>query len=145
MLSDPLTLKYLDLSSHTTVSVGSVGSFATVDVSPGKSVRQASGNGITAGPATLTIAHSVSNENKPAKTDRSLVRLDLLCKDALGREMTMFAYTVFGVPRDARTYSSDLDPVASVYLAQAMAGILCGITATALDESRVTRILAGEP
>jgi hypothetical protein len=145
MLSDPLTIKGVSLSAHSTISPSGVDSFATTDVAPGRTVRQCSISAITGGPATLTISHSVSNDNKPAKTDRSLLRLDFLVKDSSGREMNAYAYAVVGIPRGAYYYNDGTQALSGVAVAQMLIGALCGVTASALDEARITRVLAGEP
>jgi len=145
MLSDPLTVKGLDLNASTTISTLTVGDFAITDVAPGKSVRKCSVAITTGGPAVLTISHSESNENKPAKTDRSLVRLDFLCKDVNGREMNAFAYAVIGIPRGAVDYQDPESPLSPRVVAEALIGALCGITASALSVTRLDKVLAGEP
>jgi len=144
MLSDPTTIKGISLAAHTTISVSTSDSYATIDVAPGKSVRKCSSSAVSGGPATLTISHSVSNDNKPAKTDRALVRIDYLVKDSEGREMNAYAYAVIGIPRGATMYNSQ-DEFESIMVVQSLIGALSGITASALDETRITRVLAGEP
>jgi len=87
----------------------------------------------------------VSNDNKPAKTDRTLIRIDGLVKDVAGREMNAYAYMVAGIPRGAYYYADPETALEAIALVQGLLGAACGITASALDETRIARVLAGEP
>jgi len=148
MLSDPLVIKVPTLSAHSALTIAESDSFARVDAGDGSARYTCPAVLISTGgsgsPATLKIAHSVSNENKPAKTDRTLARLDFLVKDAEGREMTAFVYAVVGVPRGALT-SADGDELSALIMTQVLVGVLAvSSTAATLDETKLTRILAGE-
>jgi len=150
MLTDPLNVKSLSLAAHTAITVLETQSFATVDVAPGKTVRKGL---LTVAsdplPATLIISHSVSNENKPAKTDRTLIRFDVLTKDSQGVEMTAYAYLVLGVPRGT-VNRSDGSPWAVTDFRLGVLSALLGVTgvstsAATLDETKIDRVIAGEP
>lgn len=152
MLSDPLSVKCLQLSSHSAISVWSTDSFATVDVSPGRSVRVCpamAGVNLTNLRGTLTIAHNLSNENKSlgVATDRILVRLDV---DGLRREASTgdtvkaAAYLVISAPRGV--YDADGSDFSPLVLLETLLGaVTVNPSAATLSETNITRILAGEP
>jgi len=149
MLTDPLNVKSLSLPAHTAITVLSTDSFAVTDIAPGKSVRVGALASATGTPeANLTISHSVSNENKPSKTDRTLVRIDLKYKDLNGRELLAYAYMVVGIPRGA--VDPSFQPISVATLGSTLVSALLGVvavsaTAATLDETKILRILAGEP
>jgi len=151
MLTDPLAIKTLSLVAHTAITVLETQNFAVVDISPGKSVRVGSltvANDIL--PAKLTISHSVSNENKPAKTNRTLVRFDIeTVPDSSGRMMSCYAYAVIGIPVGGVT-SDGATLISLAQYRQALVAALRGAlgvssSAATLDETKIDRVLAGEP
>jgi hypothetical protein len=99
----------------------------------------------------MRISHSESNENKPEKTKRVLVRLDatnMIASD--GTDQQAFAYAVIGMPAKA-AYSnvadatSASDPFTAVQLVQALiAALAVSNSAYTLDETRIPRLVAGE-
>lgn len=147
MLTDPLTVKHPTLSAASAITVATTESFATTDVAPGKSVRQCSSSFLTGGgnamPAILTIAHSVSNDNKPVLTDRTLIRFDNRVTNVAGAELNAYGYAVFGVPRGATDGNDAIDVVR---LVQQLVGLLAvSPSAATLSSANILRILAGEP
>lgn len=144
MLADPLTIRPLVINSAA-VSVGTTESYAVIDLSPGRSVRicSATNVGVTY-PGKLTIAHSVSNENKPVKTDRILVRFDNTCYNEAGQELNAYAYAVFGLPHGAT--DSNQDALGPMLLVQQLCGLLAvSPSANTLSSANMLRVLAGEP
>lgn len=153
MLADPLTIKSLSLSAHSAITVIETNSFATIDAGAGRSVRSCAAPTLAGvsldQPAVLTIAHSVSNENKPGKTDRHLVRLDYVFRDATGdQDLKAYAYAVVGVPRGGIFVGGEQQstPLMALALVQNLIGVLgVNSSSAALDETKVNRILTGEP
>jgi len=150
MLADPFVLKSLSIVANTAITVGQTDSFVTIDPGAGRSVRACKSYSNNAlGAAVLTIAHSVSNENKPAVTDRHLMRLDFAVNDKEGRAMNAFAFALFGVPRGIWDNANDEAADASSQ-SYAMACALIGALAVnpasaALSSTRLGAFLAGEP
>ena len=150
MLADPFVLKTLSIAANTAITVGQTDSFVTIDPGAGRSVRSCKSYANSAlGAATLTIAHSVSNENKPAVTDRHLMRLDFAVSDKEGRAMNAFAFALFGVPRGIWDVANDeaADISTQAYqMATALIGALAVNPASAaLSTTRLSAFLAGEP
>lgn len=145
MLSDPLAVKILDTSVASSITVAETVSFATIDLSPGRSVRKCAAIGNM--PAQLTIAHTVSNENKPLKTDRTLVRLDYTCiSPATLVPVTAACYMVLAVPQGASVDTSTTDPLDPVVLVRGLLGVLAvSPSAATLSQANLLRIIAGEP
>lgn len=150
MLPDPLTLKGLNFTGSQTVAgvITSASTVAVTDVSPGRTVRKGFVPNLPA-PATLTISHTVSNENKPVKTDRHLVRLDAkLSSDASNvnkGDLTASCYVVITVPHGAvDTNGAEYD---AYYMLSALIGFLTVNPSTGNLDARATlnRLLSGEP
>jgi hypothetical protein len=100
-------------------------------------------------PTTLTISHSESSENKPEKTKRVLVRIDLSGILKEGQEVTAFAYAVLGVPKSLiyppgsdTTSASPLDY--KDLLGALIAALACNNSDGKTDETRISRLIAGE-
>jgi hypothetical protein len=146
MLVDPLPVKSLSLVAHTAITVPYTDSMAVTDVAPGKSVRIGALQGLGSILGTLTIAHSVSNENKPVKTDRCLVRFDVPLYAASGQICTGSAYFVVATPRGCFDDAALASAYAPLALVQALLGVI-GVSPTAatLSDTNLLRILAGEP
>jgi hypothetical protein len=149
MLPDPLTVKTIDITQPNVVTVLSTESFAVTDVSPGRSVRIQGSSPITGGPSKLTVSHTVSNENKPAKTDRILIRLDHTFVDQSGKELTGYVYAVFGLPRGMYD-AANAQPYDRQTVGLLMGGQLMGVLGAhasnnTLGGSYLGRILNGEP
>lgn len=149
MLADPLAVKVLDTSVASAITVLSTLSFAVTDLSPGRSVRQGKNAVISANsPSHLTIAHSVSQENKPDKTDRLLVRYDQTCySPSTLVPVTASAYLVVALPIGAKTDPvSDADPVTALPLVQTLLGaLMVSPSAATISQANLIRMLAGEP
>lgn len=150
MLPDPLSVKSLDLPAHTAITIITTDSFAVTDVSPGRTVRACSALTSLGGDnpkARLTISHSVSNENKPTKTDRVLVRLDADLFDVQGNPTLVgSAYLVLATPRGAYVDSAQTDGFSTRLLFETLLGVVCVSTsASTLSETNLDRIIAGEP
>jgi len=155
MLADPLVIKSLDPNPATAVTVLETNSYAMIDAGAGRSTRVCSeptiaGHELTR-PGKLSISHSVSNENSPVKTDRHLIRFDFIVEDLSGKEIKTYAYAVFGVPRGTFKESPNVEAaeVNSSLLQRALVGALTGAllaseSAATFDESKFTRIIAGE-
>lgn len=105
MLTDPITLRGLNLSSHTAITALGSTSLARVQEQGGTSVYGPTndGNGIS---TTVRVSHSISNENKPNKTSRVLARVDLKGFARDGSLFTAFAYVVVGMPEDGNLYGN---------------------------------------
>ena len=152
MLTDPLVVKSLSLVAHTAITVAETLSFPRIDAGDGSAryvLASPEIGGITFPRATLKISHSVSNENKPAKTDRTLVRLDVDMVDADGRAMTAFAYLVTGLPQGAQNIAGDTaEPVGTAeflgILQVFLGAAAVNVGSAALDETKILRILKGE-
>jgi len=153
MLPDPLTVKSPSLGGSTALTLDATESFAITDVSPGRTVRVATmqNGGLASLPATLTISHTVSNENRPSKTDRHLIRLDVrTVADTQGsREVTASTYLVIAVPRGAyRSVGGDpFDDECILDMLNTLFGVIfTGSSAATLDGgAKFTRLMAGEP
>jgi len=151
MLPDPLTVKAPVLNGTTALTLDTTESFAIIDVSPGRTVRQANLSALASTLSLLTISHSVSNENRPSKTDRHLIRLDTRFKAGIedSREVTASAYCVVAVPRGAYTETNG-DPVDN-NVVQHLLNILFGAmftgssNATLDSGAKFFRLLGGEP
>jgi len=150
MLSDPLPIKYLDLTAQTPISSLFTANVAVVDVSPGRSVRKGNVYVPSATPGTVTIGHSVSKENRGRKTNRTLIRLDCqvfgtsLDGAGTGEAMNAYAYLVVGIPEG--TLYSQSGVFEKQALVQQFLGLICVDTAEdQLSALNLNRILAGEP
>jgi hypothetical protein len=149
MLADPLVVKSLSLTAHTAITVTETLSFPRIDAGDGSAkyvLSPATIGGLVFSRAQIRIAHSVSNENKPALTDRALIRLDVTGSDAEGRAMTGFIYTVIGMPRGFYEPGASLNPVSGyTHLLVPHLGLLAvNVAAATLDETKINRIIAGE-
>jgi hypothetical protein len=149
MLADPLVVKSLSLTAHTAITATETLSFPRIDAGDGSAkyvLAPATIGGLVMPRAQIRIAHSVSNENKPALTDRTLIRLDVNGVDVDGRAMTGFIYTVIGMPRGFLEPGTSQNPVgAYAQLLIPHLGILATSVSTAtLDETKILRIIAGE-
>jgi hypothetical protein len=144
MLADPLTIKPLDIDTATNaVTVLSNLSLATIDLSPGRTVRIGNPNLLNENKMQLTIAHSVSNDNKPTLTDRTLIRMDASLATSEAVPLNGYAYLVVGTPRGAFAGPDAYDPL---LLVGALIGLLSiSDSAATLSNVRLKRILAGEP
>lgn len=153
MLSDPLPIKPIDTAQSTAISVASTDSFATIDVSPGRTVRKSTLNGSLAGVvATLTIAHTSSNENKPKASDRHLVRIDFdglnSAVDGSGQALRASVHLVMMAPRGAYLPGGEAyDAPNQARALEVLLGVLLTSgTANTLDNrAKLLRIIAGEP
>lgn len=153
MLADPFPLKSLSIAAATAITVLETNSFVTIDAGAGKSIRKCASFQVAAlpcvTPALLTVGHSVSNENKPAVTDRHAIRLDLDLQDKDGDLLRAFGFMVIGVPQG--TYSTDGTTIITPgNVGYALASNLIGALAVnsasaALSNTRLLAILAGEP
>lgn len=152
MLADPLVVNAPTISSNTAITTYNVGSFALVDAGAGRSVRKDVGLplGTLVYPlGTLSIGHSVSNENKPTPTDRTALRLDVQGTDFDGKQLNAFVYSVFGLPRGSFHTGAQSDSMPqgtlALMLAQYMIGLL-GVSSTSsvLSPSNINRVIAGE-
>lgn len=149
MLSDPLVLKVPNLASHTTLTSVESLSLARVSEAGGKAVYGPASNADSM-LVTLTISHSESSENKPVKTKRALVRIDVQGFLADERRGSAFAYIVVGLPEgnlyarvgDIATNDSPL--TAEKILEILIAAVATSNSAFTLDETKITRITAGE-
>jgi len=153
MLADPLVIKAPDLTAATAFTLANTNNFAMIDAGAGRSTRVMSnpqlGGESMSRPATLTISHTVSNENNPVKTDRTLMRVDFLLEDSAGKELKAYAYAVVGVPRGTLYKAAGSDQSIDFSMGLAMLGVLVGVIASAegannFDETKVLRILNGE-
>jgi len=152
MLADPLPVKVLTLGAASALTVEQTESYALIDAGAGRSVRRSTDakiNALLLPPATLTISHSVSNENKPTLTDRTLVRFDLPLLGPEGRSPKAFCYAVIGIPRGtlfAANGTSIIDnTIVGIGLTQHLIGAL-GVnpTANTTGVANLQRIIAGE-
>lgn len=155
MLSDPLPLKRLSLAAHAAITVITTDSFARVDAGDGSAryvcqtavVGDAAG---VSGESTLRISHSVSNEQKPVKTSRALIRLDIPVMGSNGSLLNSYAYAVIGVPQASLVDGDDgTTPITRAAVARDLveylvAALAVSSTAATLDETKIDRILAGE-
>lgn len=147
MLPDPLTVKGLDLSAHTAITIIGSSQFALIDLAPGRTVRKSPAVPGTDAPATLTIAHSVSKENGPVPTERALIRLDVDgLRPTVGGTpgLKAFAYLVVGGPKVAYDNSDSI--IDKLSLVENLLGVIAVNTATSvLSELNLGRIINGEP
>jgi hypothetical protein len=151
MLNDPMSVKTLDIEAGALTDENPTLQTATadypiraVDFSDGKTVRI--GQGTTASGLTLTkltISHSVSKENAGIATDRAAVRLEAQRYDSDGKAVTAHVTLVTSFPRLDVFSTADM-----TNLAMALVGTLIsndGGSITSLDESRLARVVVGEP
>ena len=154
MLADPLPIKRLSLAAHAAITVTYTDSWPRIDAGDGSARYELSslslGGNLPNGSATLRIAHSKSNEQKPVLTERTLCRFDYPLLGLDGKKYNCYAYTVIGMPLTSVVDSSDPTTVISAAtIKRALAEYLVGIlavssTAATLDETKIDRILAGE-
>jgi len=151
MLTDPLVVKSLSINTAA-ITVTGTDSYATIDAGDGRSRRvcnAVSNTVLLSMRGELTIAHSVSNENKPALTDRTLVRHDFVFPDKEGKELKGYAYVVIGIPRgiwDAGNEEIASPVVTGIAMTSQLIGTLAVNPASAnLSSANLARILAGEP
>lgn len=147
MLSDPLPVKGLSLSAHSAITSIGTDSFATTDLSAGKTVRKTPAMFNFALPGQLTISHSVSKENGSVPTNRLLVRLDvsnLRSEPTVAGSLKAFAYLVVGAPQGALDGADQaFDPL--VMLQVLLGAVAVSPTASSLSEVNISRMIAGEP
>jgi hypothetical protein len=154
MLADPLPIKVPNLAATSALTILSTLSLARVDSGDGSArytlpAAVISGTGTSSAPVIARIAHSVSNENKPVLTDRTLIRFDFPVGGPEGSVLNSFGYAVFGVPRgflyDADGTSIITQAALGLGLAQLLIGALgVSSTAAATANDKIVRILAGE-
>jgi len=149
MLPDPLKLDFLGIDGvETEVSTAlSACDFAITDVSPGRTVRRCASFPATGMPATLTISHNESSENKPTKTDRTLIRLDAPVKGPDGVELKEYISVQFTRPRIAKKVNGTSD-VEHIQMFGALIGFLLSVSTTTpgvTEDARLERLLALEP
>jgi hypothetical protein len=95
----------------------------------------------------MRVSHSVSNEFKPVKTKRVLLRLDVSGFTSPTQPAGAFAYVVIGMPETGlyQNAALDDDPLDAVSLVQLLIGALAqSNSASTLDETRIPRLVAGE-
>jgi len=150
MLTDPFVLRAPSLAAHSALTGADTCSLPRTSEQGGVSVY---GPTITSGigdKLTLKISHSESNENKPMKTRRVLVRLDVTGVTDGGQEGVAFAYAVIGMPertlvKNAANASAGDDPVTDLWLTEMLIGALAvNNSSNVLDETRIPRLLNGE-
>lgn len=146
MLADPLPTYPLEVDAAAP-NTGYAIDLAVTDISPGGSVRIWSDDAGSLGTTTnlklrLSISHSVSNENKPVPTDRTLIRLDatVLSPDTNGNSPTGSVYMVFAQPRNGQFSPADM-----VLIARYLIGAILKEDGTHISNERLLRLLAGEP
>jgi hypothetical protein len=155
MLADPLPLKRLALSAHAAITVVETVSWPRLDSGDGSARYETVVplGGMTDSPSNskLKISHSVSNEQKPAVTDRTLIRIDSPVVGLDGKVFNAYAYIVIGMPRVPLADPADLaaGSISSAQIAielveHLIAAVAVSSTASTLDETKITRILAGE-
>lgn len=144
---DSITLNAASNNGYTTDQLLSLG---LVDLAPGKSVR--TGTLADGRKATLTVSHSVSNENKGTLTDRAAMRLDIRKNVADVGSVTAQATLTVSTPRDGFTPSDTRDIVASLMAAimstdgtnyAATSGV--SISMSTETEDTLGRVIRGEP
>lgn len=151
MLTDPLKIAIPTAtevaairSAVTGVSPSNVASAAIIDVAPGSTQRQ----GLFSTSIFKTgIGHSNTKENAPYVTTRSLMRLDQVRTDSLGKSVTLSAYGVVAVPQGTLFTTAEV-----LSHAQALAVfMLLGSMSSALanygngNSTDLSRIINGEP
>ena len=155
MLADPLPIKRLSLAAHAAVTVTATDNWPRIDAGDGSAryvlpVVTLGSAGDSSGPATLRIAHSKSNEQKPVLTSRTLIRIDV---PILGNDLKVYnsyAYAVIGMPQIPVVDPGDgIASISHALLGQGLVEYLVGVlavssTAATLDETKVNRIIAGE-
>jgi len=113
----------------------------------GKTKRVGSWDTLTV--MSLSISHSVTKENAPHETNRSLVRLDLGRVDSEGRPVNLAAYCVIAHPQ-----GGDFTQADAARASRTLGALLLYGFATAEDSfsegfagesSLVDRVIAGEP
>jgi len=145
MIPDPILIAAPVLNGTVPMEAGSHLPLWIQDVGPQTSKRSASGTVMgLSGKFTLSISHSVSKENAPVQTDRTLVRLDYLpgTPDAQGLTPVSSVYFVLAQARGNVTTAE------MVALFQSLLGTLIYPDPTATDTANdgiLTRILNGEP
>jgi hypothetical protein len=149
MLDDPLSFPATEtfgpgsgsatVNAHISASV----QLFTLDFSPGATVR--SGELSDGTKVTLNIKHSLSQENAPFTTDRSLVRIDLERINATtGKPVRASFYTLASVPRGP-DFSRD-DALAWLRNLAVFTGFGKTSSGDLVDaDNSMARILAGEP
>jgi hypothetical protein len=115
MLSDPLYLGVpTALPAHGTApdsTVSTIATFRRVAQGDGSSKYVAADPVVSDAELKLAISHSVTKENKPYDTERTLVRLDFpLPPDVNGVIVTASAYMVVAVPTASSVDPTDLPP-----------------------------------
>lgn len=157
MLADPKkivipgqvgTIQMLDTTSGGFAS-DQVLQLGLIDLAPGKSVR--CGTLADGRKATLTISHSVSNENKGTLTDRAAIRLDIRKNvEGIGG-VTAQATLTTSTPRDGFA-TSDVRALVTSLMSAIMASDATdmsgtdGVTLTMSNgDDTLNRVLNGEP
>ena len=117
MLSDPLVVSLISAANESlvqtmvgpvldTVSVSEFTTFHLVDLGNKSSKRN--GNHYDGNKAVMSVNHSLSKENKPYDTDRTLIRFDESKIDTVtGRPVTMSAYQVIALPQGGAFTTDD--------------------------------------
>lgn len=162
MLNDPLYLAVVAGAMTPTNTLNSVYGFhnsplRVTDIAPGKSVREGAGpnvgvNDDVVTKRKVTISHSVSNENKPLTTNRTVFRIDDSFLNTDGKQVvTASAYLVTSIPvsghydiNDALTLVQTLLASLTVNPASALTGGT-GIDGAVQVPDTLMRVLDGEP
>jgi len=147
MFTDPFVIKAPTLSAHSAITVSETISLARVQEQGGASLYGPSvvTNGHT---LSMRVSHSESNENKPIKTKRVLVRLDFGGFTKSLQPGVAFAYLVIGMPLggllDVPSIADGAE-LTALQMAQMLVGaVAVSSTAATLDETKVPRLSAGE-
>jgi hypothetical protein len=151
MLTDPLIIGVVAETAYGTIVTdidGNTGvtrhlTFRLVDAGPGSSKRQVTdGND----KLLLTINHSLSSENKPFQTNRSVIRLDRSRVNAeTGKVVTQSAYLVCATPYGVDFSDADAAELARTLIMFALTGPTNGSNWTNAAGQPLPRVLAGEP
>lgn len=138
MLSDPLQLRIIENNDSAMVT-STNGQVATIDVSPGRTVRIGAISGMD-GKATLSIGHTVSKENPGQSTDRVSTRLEVRRFDEeLGKDVTAQWTLTGSSPRTGFTPTEVND------IARTLIGTFFGDADGTGNGTLLTRVQAGEP
>lgn len=149
MLSDPFVLKAPTLSSHSSLTVSETVSLARKTEQSGTATYGPTKAGSDM-QVSMRISHSESNENKPTKTSRVLVRIDINGVGADLKPLNAFAYAVIGMPKadlygSANEVAQSGTPLDATQLTQFLLAALATNNSTgATDETKIPRLIAGE-
>jgi hypothetical protein len=150
MLTDPLKVNHITAVSAAagvlTTTIYAVESYAVVDLAPGKTVRKCTSADGTV-KSTLTISHSVSNENAPFLSDRTLIRFDQQrVNEETGKNVTASVYANIVHPQGGDFTAAVVHNLVRSLGAFLLSGESNGTDGFLADEnSTIQRIIAGEP